>query len=63
MSEWSHPICYLCWTELNPHREPHRLVTPIDEKCCYCGKATRSGIYVREDPAALPKHVSHSDAV
>ena len=55
MSEWSwnQPICNLCWQEKNPERNPYRLKTALtkEETCAYCGNKTRSGIYVRDDPA------------
>lgn len=52
-SKWTHPMCDQCWGERQPGRVPHRLVEDVreDEVCCFCGKETRSGIYVREDPA------------
>jgi hypothetical protein len=41
------PICDECW-RARMDREPVRFKEPIEEKCFYCSKRTRSGIYVRE---------------
>lgn len=61
MSEWNHPMCNQCWEEKNEDREPVRLVNVSVEHCCWCGGITRSGIYVREDPALPPEHTAHAD--
>jgi hypothetical protein len=52
MSKWNHNICLTCWDQLNPTRTPHRLREQYaeSEKCCYCGRLNRDGIYVRENP-------------
>lgn len=46
---------------------PHRLVDAGDEKCCYCGITTRSGLYDRNDPALTPclgrNGTTHSEAL
>jgi hypothetical protein len=47
---WTHPICETCWKERNPNREPVTVKDDEVEKCCYCGKATSAGIYIRENP-------------
>jgi len=51
---WTQPQCDKCWTRENPVREAVRLTRPVLEQCCTCGFATRSGIYIRRDPAAVP---------
>jgi hypothetical protein len=50
----SQPICICCWEERQPDREPVRLREPEDERCCWCGTPTRSGIYVRERLDVVP---------
>jgi hypothetical protein len=50
---WTHPICDECWTKRNPGRMPCRGLLVDVEKCCYCGKETKSGIYIREDPTKV----------
>lgn len=52
-SKWTHAICDECWKKREPDREPHRFVPEarVLEGCCFCLEPTRSGIYVREDPA------------
>ena len=41
------PICDACWRKREP-RQPVRFKEPLQEMCYFCGKLTRSGIYVRE---------------
>lgn len=43
-------MCWVCWDDMYNNRVPTTLVTPDEEKCCFCGLGTRSGIYVRHDP-------------
>ena len=50
MSAWVHAVCDSCW-KASDSREPHRVVKIVPENCCFCGEETRSGIYVRLDPA------------
>ena len=52
---WTHIICYLCWIQRNPDREPVRIVEAIrrSEPCCFCGNLNDDGIYVRHDPRQL----------
>ncbi len=62
MSKWNHNMCDDCWGEQNPNgREPIRIVTRIVENCCYCGRETISGIYVRDDPEALSCKGEHAE--
>jgi hypothetical protein len=50
---WTHLICENCWRKREPKREPVRLINAEEEKCCFCGSLTKSGIYVRENPNFL----------
>jgi hypothetical protein len=52
---WTQPICDPCWKTEEGDREPTRLLPNARsiEKCCYCGRDTLSGIYVRRDPATV----------
>lgn len=53
MSVWTHSICSECFKERYPDREPVRVkYTPV-EQCCFCGKPTSMGIYIRFDPKEL----------
>jgi hypothetical protein len=53
MAEWTHPICWVCWERRAPGKSPLRLRNPPPEKCCICGEETKSGIFIREDPAKV----------
>ena len=52
---WTHRICEECWNKRNPDREPVKVKSQYDElkPCCFCGKETASGIFVRFDPKQL----------
>jgi hypothetical protein len=58
MSKWTHAVCYSCWLKRYTHK-PYRLIAPEPEPCCFCGKTTQSGIYIRENPVATPCGGSH----
>lgn len=51
---WTHPICEPCWRNLEGEREPVRMKDAGFETCARCGRTTKSGIYVRADPATMP---------
>lgn len=51
--KWTHSICDLCWKEKYPDREPVKLTDDDLQDCCFCGRFTRSGIYVRHEPFGL----------
>jgi hypothetical protein len=58
-NRWRHTICDACWTwrcleRDEPGREPVRIVERLrsEVKCCFCATDTRSGIFVRDDPAS-----------
>jgi hypothetical protein len=53
-------MCDPCWdNRWQGKRTAVRLVEPENEKCCWCGQWTTSGIYVRADPDTIIDHVSH----
>lgn len=54
-SSRTQPICNGCWTARNPdHPSTVKiLLRARSEECCYCAAPTRSGIYVRVDPAMV----------
>lgn len=58
---WTHAQCWYCWEARNGTRTPHVLMRPEWENCCFCGNATKAGIYVRADPAALDHCQGHDD--
>jgi hypothetical protein len=49
-SRWTHNICAACWNAKNPDREAHAAHNMPAEFCCFCGKPTTAGIYLRHDP-------------
>ena len=65
MSKFTHNICYDCWNIRNPDRKAIRVSTARmnPDKCCYCGKDTNSGIYIRDNPDApdMLCHGIHKD--
>jgi hypothetical protein len=54
MANWNQPMCEDCWRRVYTDRRPTRLTQPEPEVCAFCGADTTSGIYVREDPKAVP---------
>lgn len=54
-NKWTHSICPDCWDERYPNHVPFRItVVHPKEHCCFCGKDSTAGIYVREDIANAP---------
>lgn len=65
MSRWNHTQCERCWFDRNftaysdgsaQVRMPVRVQASAEEalrRCCYCGKPTIAGIFVRDDPQKL----------
>jgi len=52
---WNHYICELCWqlrckANNEPGRRPVQVKDYHERPCCYCGKPSTSGIFVRENP-------------
>jgi hypothetical protein len=51
---WTHNQCDDCWDDAHPEgRVPVRMQDGRQEVCCFCGKPTTAGIYVRHDPRTL----------
>lgn len=44
-----HPICDRCFDFIDPW-SMSRDEKFDEEKCCFCGKMTKSGVYVRKGP-------------
>ena len=63
MSRWTHSICDSCWNIKEPIREPVHIMHGEIEICCFCGKETRSGIYVRYNPEELSCKGNHKKEV
>lgn len=66
MSRWTHAICDPCFEERYPDREPVRLKyagQPEEpaELCCFCGRVTVGGIFVRADPLTVACKGNHPD--
>lgn len=53
-SRWNHCMCDECWTYLRAPAVPYRVRGHLEQKCCYCGEMTKSGIYVRGNPETTP---------
>jgi hypothetical protein len=54
LMSWTQPVCVPCWDRDNPDRPaPDRGDVGALEQCCKCGTMTRSGIYIRIDPATV----------
>jgi hypothetical protein len=51
---WYHSLCERCWGVRLTGAPADRLNVRVPEICCFCGGVHRSGIYLREDPAAAP---------
>lgn len=51
---WRQPICNTCWAARYPGAHAVRVVSADLERCCFCGRDTRSGIYVRVEPGTVP---------
>jgi hypothetical protein len=49
-------MCEVCWEKERGDQRPVRVVDAEEERCCWCGSLTTSGIYYREDPMQTPKH-------
>ncbi len=51
MSRFTHSVCAQCWTERHPDRPARGGEGNGDDiSCCYCGRLTSDGIYVRDEP-------------
>ena len=53
---WTQAACAECYNRERPGKVPTRMKPEYreTERCCWCGEDTRSGIYVRVDPATVP---------
>jgi hypothetical protein len=60
-SDWNHVICLPCWEKREPNRLPIAITNPHVERCCFCGKLTDSGIYVRESPLKVKRYCRGHD--
>lgn len=54
-SRRTHSLCPACWNTQNPDRplDPERDGRGQPERCCRCGHAHLSGIYVRAEPSEM----------
>ncbi len=53
MVSWMHVICVDCWQDRNGNRQAVTINPPEKKDCCFCGRPTTSGIYIRENPKNL----------
>jgi hypothetical protein len=65
MSDWNHSMCADCWSKQNQKHVPKRDWEAIrnPEFCCFCGRETYEGIFVRRDPRELKCKGAHPSAV
>lgn len=60
---WTQPMCERCWFDQRGNVMPTRVnALPPAERCAWCGRPTVAGIYVRQDPTAVPypaEYVEH----
>lgn len=58
---WTHAICGPCWNAKpeNATRQTDESGDGPNERCCWCGRFTARGIYLREDPVSLPHCHGH----
>ncbi len=61
MTDWTHAICFSCWNERKKDQQPHMVINAELEACCFCGKDTQEGIYIRHDGSLLPNCIGHED--
>lgn len=54
MSNWNHYSCEECYDDIYHGRQPIKLTEDKAKPCCFCGRPTFSGIYVRRDPSCCP---------
>ena len=59
---WNHAQCYDCWIKENRIGFPVKVRDHKPEKCCFCGRWTIEGIFVRRDPKKMrcchdPRHI------
>lgn len=62
MAGWTQPICAARWNQDYGSQGKGRIIdVDVDEvgladsvNCCYCGKPTKSGLWVRIDPSTVP---------
>lgn len=47
---WTHSICDECCKEQQTGLVTFKLKDANEEICCYCGKLTFEGIYIRDEP-------------
>lgn len=48
---WTQPICDDCWDRDHPFTKSPRAGQVEREQCVHCEEPTRSGLYIRVDPA------------
>jgi hypothetical protein len=51
---WIHAVCPTCWLNTWAGRLPARLGDEEPELCCFCGRDTSAGLYVKRDPSKTP---------
>ncbi len=58
---WTHSICGICWRANEPNRDPVRVLEGELALCCLCGRETREGIYIRQDPKGMMCEGKHEE--
>lgn len=65
MSAWMHGCCVTCWNifRMEPKKDADTMTTCAPEVCCWCGRVTTAGIYLRGDPATMECRGIHMEDV
>ena len=57
VSRWTHLVCVACWNTMHPltpaHPDHTDSMNDSRDPCCSCGRATGSGIYIRQNPLTM----------
>ena len=61
MGQWNHTQCFDCFQRERPDIEPVRVKDHEPEVCCFCGRMTIDGIFVRRDPGKMTCTHEESD--
>ena len=62
MSGWTHAMCSACWNKRHPNKQVRKDDATDPVMCCFCGKDSFSGIYIREAPSKVNCHGEHDPA-
>ncbi len=61
MTDWTHGICAACWNAQQPESPAEEICVSDADVCCWCGRVTAGGIYLRADGRELPHCAGHPE--